>query len=148
MLERSIALQPSAWAYHGLAVLTFADRDQRISYIQKGLALCNFDLSYVKEAFRILLLEEAFSELLECYNHLPEQIQTERRIHFCYLTALSKTGQYKKGYDLLMREPDYVLDDIREGEDSIGSLYSALYEGVFGEAPNEIPAHWNFNSFI
>ena len=148
MLERSLALQPSAWAYHGLAVLTFSDRDQRISYIQKGLALCNFDLSYVKEAFRILLLEEAFSELLDCYNHLPEQIQTERRIHFCYLTALSKTGQYKKGYDLLMREPDYVLDDIREGEDSIGSLYSALYEGVFGEAPNEIPAHWNFNSFI
>ena len=91
MLERSLALQPSAWAYHGLAVLTFADRDQRISYIQKGLALCNFDLSYVKEAFRILLLEEAFSELLDCYNHLPEQIQTERRIHFCSLTALSKT---------------------------------------------------------
>lgn len=147
-LKRSIALQPSAWAYHALAVLAFPDKEKCVSYIRKGLVLCDYDLSYVKEAFRIFISAEAFSELLDCYSRLPEKIQTESRIHFCYLTALSKTGQYKKGYDILIHEPDYVLDDIREGEDSISDLYSALYKGVFGEVPKEIPAHWNFNSFI
>ena len=97
-LKRSIALQPSAWAYHALAVLAFPDKEKCVSYIRKGLVLCDYDLSYVKEAFRIFISAEAFSELLDCYSRLPEKTQTESRIHFCYLTALSKTGQYKKGY--------------------------------------------------
>jgi hypothetical protein len=42
--------------------------------------------------------------------------------------------------------PDYVLDDLREGEDSISELWSSAYEAVHGRKPDEIPRQWNFYS--
>ena len=38
-----------------------------------------------------------------------------------------------------------ILEDIREGEDSIGQLWSELYEKLFGEVA-EIPHKFNFKS--
>ncbi|MFR3392115.1 MAG: hypothetical protein ACLTT1_17125 [[Clostridium] scindens] len=42
--------------------------------------------------------------------------------------------------------PDYVLDDLREGEDSISELWSSAYEAVYGRKPDEIPRQWDFYS--
>ena len=56
------------------------------------------------------------------------------------------TGNYQKGYDILMADENYILEDLRECETSIGTLYRNLYKGVFGTDPDSIPPQWDFDA--
>lgn len=139
-------LQSNPWSCHALAILNYDDPETAVNYVKLGLHMRNFDLSYVKEAFQSLLTLNAAQELLDAYAKLPEEITKDSRIKYDYMKALSMTGDLKKGYDILMSDENYILEDLRECEVSIGSLYQTLYKGVFGSEPDSIPTHWDFDA--
>ena len=80
------------------------------------------------------------------YSELPEEIKLDSRIRYDYMSALAMTGNYQKGYDILMADENYILEDLRECETSIGTLYRNLYKGVFGTDPDSIPPQWDFDA--
>lgn len=137
-------MEENPWSCHALAMLRLKDKNTALTYAKKGLELRNTDISYTKEMFRILLSLEAYEEVIKDYESLDEEMKKESRLRYDYLLALAGMKEYQKGFDLLMSDPEFDLADNREGEDSLGSLYQILYEGVYQKSPEEVPARWNF----
>lgn len=146
-LLSSNELKENPWALHALAVLSLKDEnnEEAVNYIVKGLSYKKPDLSYLKEGFKILLTAQGYNELLEVYETLPDNLKQESRIYFDYIVALSETGNEQTAYELLIADKNFELADIREGEDSIGKLWSDLYFKLYGKKM-DVPHIYNFNS--
>ena len=104
------------------------------------------DSVYLKEGFRILSLCQAYKELCDFYKKLDKKVQSINRIRFYYISALHKLGKNKKAFSLLEQDGGLELEDIREGEDSIGLLWQELHAELYGEE-SKIPHQYNFKSF-
>lgn len=145
-LLASSSIKENPWALHALAVLECLHGSKRkaVSSIISGYAYRKEDLSYLKETWRILLLCHAYDEIVTLYDALPGQFQNESRIRFGYMQALSHTGQQKDVLDYL-DHTDFVLDDLREGEDALGDLWRLAYKSVHGR-DGILPQKYNFDS--
>ncbi|MHC1746827.1 MAG: DUF5107 domain-containing protein [Cellulosilyticaceae bacterium] len=145
----SLEIKENAWAYHALASLNVYKKEyQKVrAQIARGIELRMNDLSYIKEGFKLLLLSEGYREILAIYRELSSEIAGESRILFDYINALYQTGEIKKAYELLGKENYLVLEDIREGEDSIGQLWLSMHEALFG-TKEAIPYEFQFNSIF
>lgn len=147
--ERSADLKKNPWAYHGLAAAHVLEgrKKEAAAAITAGLVMRLDDLSYVKEAFRILLLCGEEQQVKDFYEQLPETFQQESRIRFSFIVALHRLGMTQVAYGLLTEGDGLVLDDIREGEDSIGELWSEMQETLYGTT-GEIPHWFDFKSIV
>lgn len=134
------------WALHALAVLKYrcGNEKQAASCIVSGCSYRKKDLSYVKETWRLLLLCHSYEALTALYGSLPGQFQKDSRILFGYLQALAHTGHEKKVLDYLDSH-SFVLDDLRECEESLGELWHFVHKKVYGEN-GRLPRRYNFNS--
>ena len=143
---RSIESQENAWACHGLAsVYTVEGRKEACSAVRIGFCLQREDLSYVKEVFRLLVMNKGFREVEELYQELDEEMQKEGRIRFFYIQALAENGREKEAYRLLRADGGLVIDDIREGETSLGELWRKIRAaGENGE--EELPYEFDFTA--
>ena len=54
-------------------------------------------------------------------------------------------GEDKKAYELLEENGGLVIEDIREGEDSVAQLWSELYESQHGEKA-AVPYRYDFKA--
>lgn len=144
--EMKIALQLSEnpWTCHGYASLlclgTAQNRQQATQWIQRGIMMRQHDTAYVKEMFHLLLVSGGNQELVALYPKLPEQVASESRIKFDYMVSLKNIGRYDEARLLLTN--DFILDDLRECEDSISELWKELYQ----DSGEPVPEHWNFES--
>lgn len=147
-LENSQSLTPNPWILHSLSALhlQLGEHDAAAACIRQGYALRRDDLSYLKETWKILLLCEKYETIKELYHQLPDAFAAEERIHFGYLTALSRTGQAEKVLASLT-EKHLVLSDLRECEDSLGSLWEEVYEDVYKEK-GKLPKAYNYHSLV
>lgn len=147
-LENSQSLTPNPWALHALSALhlQLGEYDAAAACIRQGYALRRDDLSYLKETWKILLLCEKYETIKELYHQLPDAFAAEERIHFGYLTALARTGQAEKVLASLT-EKHLVLSDLRECEDSLGSLWEEVYEDVYKEK-GKLPKAYNYHSLV
>ena len=76
---------------------------------------------------------------------LDEQMQKEGRIRFFYIQALAESGREKEAYRLLRADGGLVIDDIREGETSLGELWRKIRAaGENGE--EELPYEFDFTA--
>ena len=145
--KESLELEENAWAYHGLACLRLLQgkRKKAARYILKGMRLQKEELSYVKEGFKLLTMSESYEDLCEFYGQMSEEHQNNSRIKFYYIKALGEIGEEKKAYELLEENGGLILDDLREGEDSLAELWTELHEKVYGEK-GEIPYRYQFHA--
>lgn len=143
----SIAIKENPWALHALAVLEYknGDEKQAASHIMAGLSYRREDLSYLKETWRILLLCRSYDKLISLYESLPEKFKAESRIFLGYLQALSQLGSEAKVLDILNHHP-FIPDDLREGEETLESLWRSAYKKVHGKE-GVLPRRYQFNSF-
>ncbi|WP_418666614.1 DUF5107 domain-containing protein [Allofournierella sp.] len=146
-LVHSLAMADSAWARHALAAVYLGGQRPALAAKQaaQGLALRQTDLSYCKEACRILLQARACSELAVLYPCLPQQIQEDTRIRFDYILALKVLGRYEEAFALLTQDGGLELADIREGEALVDELYCELYEKVY-DRKTGIPHRFHFRT--
>lgn len=68
------------------------------------------------------------------------------KLKFYYFSALHQTGEDEKAYRLLEENGGLVIDDIREGEDSIAQLWSELYESLHS-VKETVPYRYDFKAF-
>lgn len=147
-LKKSWKLAENCWVCHGLscAYIKEGSYEKAVKWLDRGIRLRIDDTSYVKEGMRLLLMAEGYEKAVELYGLLPSHLRKESRIIYDYLMALVHTGQQAKVYDYLSRHPEYVLEDLREGESSVSDLWKDVYKSVNGSAPEEIPEQWDFDS--
>lgn len=145
--EKSVRLSENPWTCHGMACVQYAlgCPKEAAAAMSRGIAMRTDDLSYVKEGFKLLLLCEAFSELLELYEKLPDETAREGRICFDRIYALYQTGKTGEAYGLLCAGEGLVPDDVREGETSVGSLWQEMHRELFG-TEEEIPYRFDFTA--
>lgn len=142
----SMTLEPNPWAYHGLSVIYLKNQKNHgaIEFILKGYEMKKDDISYLKETLKILLLAKGYEEIKKLYHTLPKDFAEESRVLFDYLIALARTGQEKEVLDYL-NEHHLVLEDLRECETSLGSLWEEVYERVNGDK-GTLPKKYNYHS--
>lgn len=145
--KKSLELRENPWACHGLGCLYLISgkKEKSAEYILRGMRIRGGDISYLKEGFRILYLCGEYKKLCSLYKELDKEIRTVNRIRFYYICSLHRLGMDEKAYRLLEKNGGMELEDIREGEDSIGQLWSELYESLHGKT-KKVPHKYNFKS--
>lgn len=148
-LERSLSLAANPWASHALACawLIAGDAALAASYMVKGCALRVGELAYYKEALRILLLSKAYKEALRLYESLPSGFSGDKRLRYYCAVALHGLERNQEAFSLLDVESAPIPDDIREGEDSVETLWSTLYSALYKKTGN-LPDPLRFNSLL
>lgn len=96
--------------------------------------------------FKILVGAGGYEEIQKQYKKLPDVVQKESRIQYYYLKALGCSGDWEEVYNYLTENPEYMLDDLREGEDSISELWREAYIKAQGHIPEEAPKQWDFDA--
>ena len=94
---------------------------------------------------KILYLCDAYEEIRACFEKLDSDMQKVGKLKFYYISALHKTGEDKKAYELLEENGGLVIDDIREGEDSVAQLWSVLHERLCGHK-DPVPYRYDFKA--
>lgn len=100
----------------------------------------------MKEGFKILIACEGYEELCEFYAGIDEEMCMNSRVKFYYLQALGRSGKAKEAYEMMEANGGLMLDDLREGEDTLAGLWTELHEKVYGEK-GEIPHQYRFMAF-
>lgn len=145
-LTESRKMQDTPWVRHALAVLVLGEGNHGLAkkHILDGLDQMENELYYLKEAFRILALAGGYTEIIRCYHLLSVELQEDSRLKFCYINAQYRSGNTKEAYNLL-NTAGLEIADLREGEDSLGELWSELHQSMFGQQ-EKVPHWYNFNS--
>lgn len=146
--KSSLKLAENAWAYHGLACLKALQgkKKKAVTCIWEGMKLQKTELPYLKEGFKLLTACEGYEEICVFYEGLNRELQSNSRLKFYYIKALGELGEVKKAYELMEENGGLLLDDVREGEDSLAELWTSLYEKLYGEK-GEIPYRYQFQAF-
>lgn len=145
---RAWELEENPWAAHGraAALLMLEENEKAALWMEKGIYMRKEDMSYLKEGFKLLFMSGAYGKICGIYEGMEQEKQKNGRLKFVYLNALHKLGEDKKAYVLLEEDGGLVVDDIREGEDSVAQLWSELYESVTGEK-GDIPYRYDFKAY-
>ena len=145
--QESVSLKKNAWAYHGMAsAAVMRGKNKKAGKaMEKGIRLRKEDLSYLKEGFRILLLCGGYERICRLYTGLRESLQKDGRLCFCYIRALHETGRSGEARRLLNADGGLEVNDIREGELSLGELWTEL-EREAGNTPEQVPYKFDFHS--
>lgn len=144
-LRRSNDLEANPWACHALACICLMGKDSvgAADWMSRGLSMESQNISYLKEALKILYHSGAYKKIVEFYENLKTEIQQVGKLKYYYIAALNKLGEVQRAYDTLEEDGGLVIDDIREGEDSISQLWSELSEKLWGEK-KKVPYKYDF----
>lgn len=158
--SRSISLKENPWAYHARACRAllqaqdskWGDRSEEecraavSDDILRGMRMVPTDVSYLKEGFRILSYCGSYGILCDFYNTLTQELKRIGKLRFLYASALHHLGQNEQAYAILEENGGLEIEDIREGEDSIGQLFRELSYALTGEE-GSVPHKYNFQAF-
>ena len=141
----SLECAQNTWAYHGLASVYCIQgkKQETVKAISRGIAMRTSDVSYLKEGFRLLSLSGGWEEILRLYGDLESRLQADERLTFYRAMALHETGCTEKAYELLVKDGGMELPDIREGERSLGQLWSDIHKKRTGEC-GAVPYQFDF----
>jgi tetratricopeptide (TPR) repeat protein len=130
--EKSLAIEPSAWALRNLAVLArHEDRQQESADIYLQAAhLAPEVLPLAIECFVELLLAGRPQEVLRIVAKAPPAVARRGRVRFLQARAALATGNWRATGRILK---DLEVDDIREGDNAITDLWFRMHEQRLAE---------------
>lgn len=145
---KSWEIEENPWACHGMAcICRLLEQDREaVQWVLQGLKMESGNISFLKESLKLLFLCNANLEIIDWVEHQDPEVQKIGKLTFYYISALHRVGEDKKAYELLEKGGGFVIDDIREGEDSIAQLWSELYEKLYG-VKGTIPYRYDFKAF-
>ena len=86
-----------------------------------------------------------FEGRLDFFERQSKETQEVGKLKFYYISALHRLEENKKAYEIMEGNGGLVIDDIREGEESVSRLWSELYEKLYGvKAP--VPYKYDFKA--
>ena len=127
--EKSISLEPSAWAYRNLSVLHSKKDDigNALLCMEKAAEL-NFDLPIAIEYSRLLLQAEQYGRLFDFINGRPADVRENWRIQMMKAQAAVHIGEFDAALEILNGELE--VSDLREGEVLLSDLWIQLHKKI------------------
>ena len=128
MLEKSIEVKESPWAFYSLAILhrDCGEHTKEVEYMLRAFALRPDDVSLAKETLRCLYNNRDFENLRKAYENMPLRIKEEPRCMIYYAFALLDSGNISAAENILYKDGGILLPDIRECETITLDLWIAL----------------------
>jgi len=127
--KQSLALQPSAWAYRNLSVLSKQRNrpDDRMRYYRQAWALHRDQptRAMAEEWVDLLMESKLMDEARAVIQELPESIRSHDRLRIAAARLALEAGQF----DEVERLIDYDFAVIREGETALTDLWREVKAG-------------------
>ncbi|MEG1491437.1 MAG: DUF5107 domain-containing protein [Oscillospiraceae bacterium] len=154
--EKSLELQTSTWAYHGLANTYLALQENRKGALNmaKAFSLNSGNLPMAKDAMRFAYNVQAFDLILSMYSNLSEEHKKDALVRSYYAYALAHSGKLLEAKEILDSDGGLIIVDRREGDDATAEEYMFILselnkqKGVeAGEDELEVPAVLDYRMF-
>ncbi|MBQ2696253.1 MAG: DUF5107 domain-containing protein [Clostridia bacterium] len=132
--EASLTYAPSPWALRNLSMLyknEMGDLATARGYILQAFELKKDCPALCNEVASQLTCDGGDALWLSIYDSLDSKLQQIGRLRFYKAVALLHLGRLTEAKDIL--NPDFVMDDIKEGELSVSSLWFELYRRLYAE---------------
>jgi len=152
-LERSMSLNPSAWALYCLAQLErlAGNRSESALMIMRAAQMSGYDFCLVREALRKLTETEQYRAVLNFAASLPAEMVSIPRNRLNIAMSYIKLGNIENAEKLLWTEGGMVVADVREGEVSVTELWFLIEEAkaardgrTFDREEADVPAALDF----
>jgi tetratricopeptide (TPR) repeat protein len=134
----SLAHQENPWALRALALLDLQAGDLAAAadaYLQAH-RLAPEHAHLAKETVAALLSAERPAEALKVLEALPEDVRSRGRFRMLEAQAAAASGDRDRARAIV--DAGVLVDDLREGETALSSLWESLYPGV------PLPSRYNF----
>jgi len=144
-MEKSLALQPTAWSLRNLAMIAMNEENDisaAVKYILRAIELNNTDRGLVINCAQVLTAANKYEKWLEIYEKLPEKLKNDGRILFYCAMAHLRMGDAQSAAEIIT--PDFVMCDVKEGEVSISNLWFEIYHKLTGEDKYPLPFSLDF----
>lgn len=140
-IKKCLAIKESVWALHVLACISLSENKKTEAYksAEKAFLLGNDNIFVCREMFKILDQAKKYTEIIRLYDLLSGEFKADGRLKLFLIEAYIRTGETEKAKEILDINGNFDIDDIREGEKSIFTLYKELY----GDIP--VPYKINFS---
>ncbi len=147
-LKISWDLLKNPWACHALASIFLLRglKKEAADWMARGLEMESNEIGYLKEGFKILSLAGADMEVCRVYERLEPDRRQLGKLKFYYISALHHLGEEERAYWLLEENGGLMIEDMREGEDSIAELWKELYTALYSEE-KPVPYRYDFKAF-
>ena len=121
-LTDSLADAITPWALIVMAHIAVRtqESEQAISFARQALQLEQADVSLIRAALRVLLENEAYTDIVDM------ALIDDVRCQLYRAQAFLAMGQWEKAEKLLMQDGGLEVPDIREGENTLTSLWAAI----------------------
>ena len=148
-LSDSWRLEQTPWTCHALACafLTLDDKENCGEWIERGLKMRPDDIGYLKEGFKLLGFAGRPERLCRIYEGLSGKFREIGKLKFYYAQALHNLGRNEEAYRLLTENGGITIDDVREGEDALSSLWVEVVRSLGLRENVEVPYQYMFKAF-
>lgn len=129
-LEKSMQLEPSAWAVYGMAQVKrqIGDNAEAARLLAKAALMRPDDASFAKEALELLCNAGMDSEVLKLSEKLSKELLDIGRVRIYITLAYIHLGHIEEAEAVLNENGGIVLPDIREGETIITEMWFLIEE--------------------
>lgn len=107
-------------------------------YAKKIVRMKADDYSVVESIFKTFLEVENFSELIDCYEIISEELKENARIKMYLAVAYLNSGFAEKAEKILLANGGIQVSDYREGDKMLNKLYRGIREKLYGEDPKGV----------
>ncbi len=130
--EKSLELQSSTWGYHGLANVDRVLGNEKASTLKmaKALSMNSDYLPLIKETMRFAYEGKEFDLMLNIHEELSEENKKDEAVQMYHAFALANTGEYQKAKDILSQNGGLLINDLREGDDSLVEEYIFIEQKI------------------
>ena len=141
----SLSCTDNAWARRNLALIALHRKQTAVAAdgMLAAVALCPDCVNLYPDAMRCLLADGRYPQMEAFYAAAPAKVQARGRMRLLLAMAYMKQEAYEKAATII--NPDFQMDDIREGEISLSHLWFDLYRALLrkqhpSESEEEIAA--------
>lgn len=132
--EKSIEKKPTIWAYRNLAMAytnEFGDSKKGLAYMEKALKIdgAKENIFFLKDYATMATNNGADKSWISVYNSLNEKLKAHKRLQVYLALAYLHVGEYRKTMQIIT--PDFVLNDIKEGELSMSKIWKDMHVAMF-----------------
>ena len=131
---RSIELEPNAFAYRNLAQIEKNIRhnfEKAANYMLTAISLLNTYIPLLIECAYALMKAEMYDKWIECYNTLSDDIKQNGRLKMLLGACYAKVGALDEAIKYI--NGSLVVDDLKEGEYAISSIWLEIYKAVLAK---------------
>lgn len=131
---KSVECEKNAWSYRNIAMIEKNIRGNMQAASEYILLAFKESPDYrplAVECSEILLLAGKPELWIEIFNRLPDGLRSNGRLKMLLALAYSRCGDISSARGIIT--PDLVVDDIKEGEYALSSIWTEIYTKVLAE---------------